>query len=74
MKIKIKTKRTVLKGIKEGKYNPLNGYMLKNHCGRICEVVGESIECYKVIFGCGEDDIVWIWPKWACKVIKEDEE
>ena len=70
MKVKIKSKRTILKGIKEGKYNCMNDYMINNHCGKISNVVCEDSFSYGIIFDDDKYKNTWYWPKWCCKIIK----
>ena len=74
MKVKIKSKRTVLKGIKQGNYNCIAPEMIDMHCGKIAKVVDEYLYCYGVKFDDEEVDATWYWPKWCCKIIKENTE
>lgn len=70
MKVKIKSKRFVLKGIKQGNYNCVSPEMLKMHCGKIAEVVDKHPYSYGVKFDDEEFDVTWYWPKWCCKIIR----
>ena len=74
MKVKIKSKRTVLKGIKQGKYNCMTDYMINNHCGKIGTIVDERSSSYGIIFEGDNQFLKWLWPKWCCKIIKENTE
>lgn len=71
MKVKIKSKRFVLKGIRQGNYCCVSSEMLNMHCGKIAKVVNEHRYSYVVKFD-GEEElnITWCWPKWCCKIIK----
>ena len=72
MKVKIKSKRFVLKGIQQGNYDCLRSKMLNMHCGKIAKVVDEHPYSYGVEFDDEELDVTWYWPKWCCKIIKEE--
>ena len=69
MIVKIKSKRTVLKGIKQGKYNCIAPEMIDMHCGKIAKVVDELPSSYEVKFDDEELNLTWYWPKWCCKMI-----
>lgn len=71
MRVKIKSKRTILKGIKQGKYNCTIDYMINNQCGKIGTIVDERPSSYGIIFDDDNQFFKWIWPKWCCKIIKE---
>lgn len=71
MKVKIKSKRTILRGIKQGKYNCIVDYMINNHCGKIGTVVDERPLSYGVMLDSQNGQFKWYWPKWCCKIIKE---
>lgn len=70
MKVKIKSKRIVLKGIKQGNYNCIAPEMIDMHCGKIAKVVDEYLYCYGVKFDDEERSVTWYWPKWCCKIIR----
>lgn len=70
MKVKIKSKRFVLKGIKQGNYNCIAPEMIDMHCGKIAKVVDEHPYSYGVNFDDEELDATWYWPKWCCKIIR----
>lgn len=72
MKVQIKTKRTVKNGIKKGKYSCIVGNMINNHCGKIGNVVCENSFSYGIIFDDDRCKSTWYWPKWCCKIIKEE--
>lgn len=69
MIVKIKSKRTVLKGIKQGNYNCVLPEMIDMHCGKIAKVVSEHPYSYEVKFDDEELSVAWYWPKWCCKMI-----
>ena len=74
MKVKIKSKRVVLKRIKQGNFNCITPEMIVMHCGKIAKVVEEHPYHYRVNFDDEFFDAAWCWPKWCCKIIKENTE
>lgn len=61
-----------MKGIKQGKYDYIVDYMINNHCGKIGTIVDERSSSYGVMIDDKNGQFKWYWPKWCCKIIKEN--
>lgn len=69
IKVLIKNKNVIVKGINEGKYNCITLPMLEHYCGMIGEIIYTSDKTYGVIFN--NRDGVWYWPKWMCSRLRK---